>query len=145
MSPALSRARPEVEKVTWDSLPSGRHGAENAVVGALGEIDKLPVGGELGGEIADRDRLDQDAERPLVELLGKAEFAKAPLRLEPGAAHQEEDGLAAVGGLMQPPFPALAGGDAARRVEVEEEIVPALGDQPVAKGRRPPGCCGSNG
>ena len=111
----------------------GEDGAEDAVVGALREVDELPVGGELGRQVADRNRLDQDAEAPLVELLGEAELAEAPVRIEPGAAHQEQHGLAAVGGLVEAPLPALAGGDAARRVEVEEEVVPAFRRQPVAK------------
>jgi hypothetical protein len=91
----------------------GEDGTEDAVVGALREVDELPVGGQLGGQVADRDRLDEDAEAPLVELLGEAELAEAPVGVDPGAADQKENRLAAVGGLMQPPLPALAGGDAA--------------------------------
>ena len=71
----------------------------------------------------------------LLSLLREAQLLKAPSRGKPGAADQKQHRLAAVGGFVQRELPALAGGDAARRIEVEEEVVPAFGDQPVAQGR----------
>ena len=112
----------------------GEDGAEDLVVAPGGEVRRTATWlVSSGGTSAMGTVLDQDAEDPLVELLGEAELPEAPVRIEPRAADQEEHRLAAVRRLVEPALPALARGDAALGVEVEEEVVPALGGKPVAK------------
>ena len=49
--------------------------------------------------------------------------------------HQEQHRFAAIGGVVERPFPSLPDSNAAVRVEVEENFVlPAVIDQPIADG-----------
>jgi hypothetical protein len=57
---------------------------------------------------------------------------KAPAGTEPVRRDEEDHRLAAVGLLVQRPLPALARRDASLRVEIEEDVVPALAREPVA-------------
>ena len=75
---------------------------------ARGEIDQLPFGSHLGGEVGERRRLDDDAEHTLVEALGEQELSEAPLRCGPFRRDQEDHQLAAFGGLLQGLLPPLA-------------------------------------
>jgi len=57
-------------------------------------------------------------------------------RSKPCLADQEQHGLAAARGVVERALPALTGNDAAFGVKVEEQIVPALADEPIAPQRR---------
>ena len=109
---------------------------EHRVVMARGKIDNLPSAGQLSGELGDGDGLNQNAEQPLVEPPREIELLQAPGGVEPGARNEEQDRFATRGGLVQCPLPALAGLNAALRIEVEKNVVPAFRLEPVAKGNR---------
>lgn len=64
------------------------------------------------------------------------EFLEAPGGGKPRAGDEEEDGLAARGSFVEGALPALAGGDAMRRIEIEENIVPAFEAEPILDGLR---------
>ncbi len=119
-----------------DLAAVGQSRPEHAVVTAGGETDQLPCGGEVGGKIGDRDVLHEDAEGSLVELLGEAQLLQAPGRVQPGATDQEQYRLATVGRFVQPALPTLASGNPARRIQIEEEVVPAFRRQPVGERHR---------
>ena len=112
----------------WAALRVQHH-----VVAPGGEPHDLPGAGEVGGQVGDRQVLDQDAEQPLAEPVREVELLQAPARGEPGLGDEEEDRLAAARRFVERAFPPLARRDAALGIEVEEEIVPALARQPVAQ------------
>jgi hypothetical protein len=65
------------------------------------------------------------------------ELFAAPTRSEPCFRHEKQNRLAAVRGLVERALPALAGRNAAPRVDIEKNVVfPAVARQPVAQRNR---------
>src|ERR1700686_2498507 len=60
-------------------------------------------------------------------------FLEAPVGLQPISRDEEHDRLAARRRRVQRALPALARSDAANRVEIEKDVVPADGSEPVAE------------
>src|SRR5215813_11943146 len=84
--------------------------------------------------------IDQQCEQLLIELVGELIFVAAPFRGDPILGHQEQNRLAARGGIFQRSCPSFAGDEAVVRVEIEKYVVgsaPTFADQPVAQCYRP--------
>src|SRR3984893_2535729 len=97
------------------------------MIAAGGEMHDLPSTSEVLGKLADRQAPDEPTEQPLVERMREIQFFAAPNRSEPRLRHQEQHRLAAARRLVQRALPALARGNAALRIEIEEDFVfPAL-------------------
>jgi hypothetical protein len=102
------------------------------MIAAGREPDKLPVTGDILGDLRDREILDEDAEQLLVKMVGETQFAAAPNRFNPGFGYEEQHRLAAAGRLVKTPLPSLARGDPAVWIEVEENLIfPALALEPT--------------
>jgi hypothetical protein len=80
--------------------------------------------------------IDDDGEQLLIERAREGVLPQAPARCEPVAGDEEDDRFAARRRLVQRPLPALARRDAALGVEIEEDVVPTLGRQPIAQRHR---------
>ena len=98
------------------------------------QIGKLPGAAEVRRQLGGTERLEQEPEQPLVELMSEVEFPLTPARVEPGARHDKEHSLAAIDGLVKRTLPAFAGGYPALGVEIKKNVIPALPLQPVAQG-----------
>ena len=109
--------------------------AKHFMVGAAGQVDQLPGGGQFVWKTRDIQIFDQHAEDALVQPVGQVELAQAPLRTQPVRRHQKQHRIAAVGRIVQRPLPALAGDNAAFGVEIQKQIVPAFRAQPVGQGQ----------
>ncbi len=64
------------------------------------QIGKLPGAAEVRWQLGRTQRLDQESEQPLIELMSEVEFPLTPARIEPGARHDKEHSLAAIDGLV---------------------------------------------
>src|ERR1700737_2705107 len=101
------------------------------MIAAGGETHDLPSTSEVLGKLADRQVLDEDTEQPLVERMREIQFFAAPNRSEPRLGPQEQPPPAAARPLVQRALPALARGNAALRIEIEENLIfPAVIRQP---------------
>ncbi len=109
---------------------------EGLAVVRMRQVAQLPLRRHLRVDRLDRDRFDHHAEDALAELLRGEELREAVLRRVPRRRHQEQHRLAAVDRVEQRRDPALAGRDAARRVEVQEVVVPAFARQPLRERQR---------
>ena len=95
-----------------------------------GKIDKLLVD-QIERHLAFVDP-GQRNDDLLAHQPGGVDLRLAPAGRQPLGRDQREHDLAAIGGLLQGFLPALAGDDAALGVEVEENVVPAVGSEPIA-------------
>ena len=75
---------------------------------------------------------DQRDDHLLAHQAGGVDLRLAPARRQPLRRDECQNHLAAIGGLLQGVLPALAGDDAALGVEIEEDVGPAVGREPVA-------------
>jgi hypothetical protein len=104
------------------------------------EAHHLPLRGEATGQVVERNVVDQQREQLLIEPAGELVFVATPFRGQPNLRDEEQNSLAARGRIFQRPRPALAGGDAALGVEIEEDVIlvaPAFADQPGLQRQRP--------
>ena len=105
---------------------------EQNVIAAAGEANNLPLIGEILGQIRERNILDQDTIKALVEPVSEIELFAAPGRAEPGFGDEEQDHLTAVCDFLELALPALTSGDPALRTEIKKNLVlPALTLQPL--------------
>src|SRR5271170_7150062 len=101
---------------------------------AMNEIDDLPDARQFFRERSDGSgRIGQRGEQLLIEPTRERKFLCAPAGAEPIRRHEEDDRFAAARGVVQRPLPALPRCDAALRIEVEENILPTFGGEPVAQ------------
>jgi hypothetical protein len=109
-------------------------GRQQHAVLAASQFDRLPGAFQLRRQVGDRlRRIGHDREQLLVERAGERVFVQAPTGAEPVRRDQQDHRLAAVRLLVQRPLPALARRDAAIRVEIEEDVVPAFAREPIAQ------------
>lgn len=105
-------------------------------VPAEGVADKiycLVIRADLGRQGVDGHVADQQWKQALAELFGEQEFRQAPGRLEPARRNKKQHRLAAVGCRFQRVLPALTRRETVGRIKVEENIVPAVGLEPIAQ------------
>jgi hypothetical protein len=120
--------------VTCALLGLVRHESAKLLMIASGrQVHQLPSAREIGKEVRKGDIFDQNAEQTLVEAMCEVELLQAPARTQPRAGDQKKNCLAAVRRLVEGALPTLAGDDAAFGVEIEENVVPAFGLEPVAQ------------
>ena len=77
---------------------------------------------------------DQDTEQALAEMPRQPELVAAPFRAEPRAGNQKKYRFTTISRVPKRLLPAFAGLDAAFRIEIEEDIVPALLLKPASNG-----------
>src|SRR5262245_8001871 len=104
------------------------------------EVNYLPLRGEAARQVIERYVVDQEREQLLIESVRELVFVGAPFRGEPHLRYEEQNSLAASSRIFERPHPALAGDDAALRVEIEEDVLlaaPPFADQPSLQRERP--------
>ena len=104
------------------------------------EAHDLPLRGEPAGKAIDRDIVDQQREQLFTKPVGELIFVGAPFRGEPFFRHEKKHGFAAGRRIFERTRPALAGGNAALRIDIEKNIVllaPAFANKPVPYRNRP--------
>jgi hypothetical protein len=104
-------------------------------VRAVDEIGELPDAAYLRRHVLDRGVVDEQREEWAILTARRREFRDAVLRRKLCSGEYEENGLASPCALVQPIEPALARDQTALRIDVEEEVVPAACDQPIAQGQ----------
>src|SRR4051812_7325289 len=98
--------------------------------GITDEIDPLLVRQvERHRGLVSADQRDDDF---LAHQPSGVDLRLAPTRGQPPWRDQREHNLAAMRRLLQRFFPALPGNDAALGIEIEEDVLPAILDKPVA-------------
>ena len=107
---------------------------KQAQILAVNEIDDLPDARQFFRERSDcPGRIGQRREQLLAEPTRERIFLCAPAGAEPIRRHEEDDRFAAARGVVQRPLPALPRRNAALRIEIEENVLPAFGGEPVAQ------------
>ena len=115
-------------------MRAGPHGREQLQVLSAREVDDLPDASQLGREVGNRlSRIDEDCEQLLVQAARQLVFLAAPARGEPIGRDEKHHRLAARRRRVQCALPPLARGDAAIGIEVEENVIPPFGGEPVAQ------------
>ncbi len=113
---------------------AGPRGREQLQVLPAREVDHLPHAGQLWRQVGDRlGQVDENGEKLLVQAARQLVFLAAPARGEPTGRDDEHHRLAARRRRVQCAFPPLARRDAAIRIDVEENVVPAFGGEPIAQ------------
>ena len=102
--------------------------AEVRLAGAVPDLglDALQLRADQARVVGRED--DREDRLPLAARVG--DFGEAPLRAKPGGRDYGDHRLAAIERLIEFAFPVLAGADAARLVEIEEDLLEAEPGQP---------------
>jgi hypothetical protein len=104
------------------------------VIASGGEVDDLPLAPDVPRQVpSGKPLLDDYAEQPFVEPPSEVQLIRTPTSIKPGFADQEEHGLTPSSGLVECTLPTLSRGDAAFGVKVEEQVAPALSNEPIAQ------------
>src|SRR5579863_3512643 len=104
---------------------------------AAGERDNLPTAFQLRRNIGERQVwIDEYGEEGFVEAGSQGVLFATPAGGEPVARNKKDHRLATQRRRMQRALPSLAGGDAALRIEIEENVVPSFRGEPGAQRHR---------
>ena len=88
----------------------------------------IEVARNVGGFAADQQNDDF-----LAHKLGSVQLWPAPSRGKPLGADEREDDFALLCSLLQRLLPALAGRDTPLGIEIKEDVIPAVRNQPVTQ------------
>src|SRR5262249_32743963 len=99
------------------------------------QLDHLVIAANLERQLRGRDIGQQNRKNPLAEQLGGLHLGATPGRIEPRPGDEGEDRFAFMRGGLERLLPALAGSKAGNGMQIEENILPTVLNEPIVQGR----------